>query len=113
MTDGCTKIDAPMMMPTTSAVACSGVIDRESMAAESRSRGAPRPEARAVVSDIGRETVRLRGRLGLRACAPHHMEFGSAVEHGVATRGGRVSCAVGHDGAPPGHDAACPMLFFR
>src|ERR1041385_6001901 len=31
MTDGCTKIDAPMMMPTTSAVACSGVIERESM----------------------------------------------------------------------------------
>ena len=31
ITDGCTKIDAPMMMPTTSAVAWSGVIDRESM----------------------------------------------------------------------------------
>src|SRR5690349_6701187 len=35
MTDGCTKIDAPMMMPTTSAVACNCVMDRESMGAES------------------------------------------------------------------------------
>src|SRR5262245_55401574 len=28
MTDGCTNIDAPMMMPTTRAVACKGVMDR-------------------------------------------------------------------------------------
>src|SRR6185312_10888482 len=32
ITDGCTNIEAPMMMPTTSAVAWSGVIERESMA---------------------------------------------------------------------------------
>src|SRR5512146_494549 len=31
ITDGCTKIDAPMMIPTTSAVAWSAVIERESM----------------------------------------------------------------------------------
>src|SRR4051812_32461712 len=35
ITDGCTKIDAPMMIPTTSAVACSGVIERESIGRES------------------------------------------------------------------------------
>src|SRR5438094_346640 len=32
ITEGCTKIDAPMMMPTTSAVAWSSVIERASMA---------------------------------------------------------------------------------
>src|SRR5262249_33089804 len=32
ITDGCTKIDAPMMMPTTSAAAWRKVIDRASMA---------------------------------------------------------------------------------
>ena len=35
MTDGYTKIDAPMMIPTTSAVACSGVMERESMRGQS------------------------------------------------------------------------------
>src|SRR5262245_9651409 len=39
MTDGCTKIDAPMMIPTTSAVACSGVIERFSISPHPQRNG--------------------------------------------------------------------------
>jgi hypothetical protein len=45
ITDGCTKIEAPMMMPTTRAVAWTSVMDRESIARKAAAASRRRPEA--------------------------------------------------------------------
>src|SRR5215510_5190586 len=72
ISDGCTKIDAPMMMPTTSAVACRGVIDRESMARETCARVAGTARCERVCPGAGRAAVRLCGRFRGSECASNH-----------------------------------------
>src|SRR5215510_5197702 len=77
ISDGCTKIDAPMMMPTTSAVACRGVIDRESMARETCARVAGAARCERVCPGAGRAVVRLSGRFRASECASNHARNGS------------------------------------
>src|SRR5262245_31007086 len=111
MTDGWTKIDAPMMMPTTRAVACSAVIERDNMARKPARASDGLPEANPSVSPPGRENVAFRGRCGAIPCASNHRTRKQTAGHGRVTHDSRVSCALQAATAWTNGRLACAVLF--